>query len=185
MKIFLIIALLLASGWCTAQSDPGTQSSGGKKSSANRPFVGQTPNFALPTLDGGTLKRSDLRGRVVILNFWSTFGEACRIQISTLVELQNEYGSQELQVVGVDLEDAATTEDIVALTKEMKVNYPIVIGNELVAKKYGGIPVLPTSAFLDRDGKIIALEFGVQDRSVMVDQILKALGPGFASKGTN
>jgi hypothetical protein len=87
--------------------------------------------------------------------------------------------------VGVDLEDAATTEDIVALTKEMKVNYPIVIGNELVAKKYGGIPVLPTSVFLDRDGKIIALEFGVQDRSVMVDQILKALGPGFASKGTN
>jgi hypothetical protein len=55
----------------------------------------------------------------------------------------------------------------------------------LVAKKYGGIPVLPTSVFLDRDGKTIALEFGVQDRSVMVDQILKALGPGFASKGTN
>jgi len=49
--------------------------------------------------------------------------------------------------VGVDLEDAATTEDSVALTKEMKVNYPIVIGNRIGCKKWGH-PVWPTSVFL-------------------------------------
>jgi len=60
-------------------------------------------------------------------------------------------------------------------TKELGVNYPILLGKESVGESYGGVGVLPTTFFLDRDGKVIAREFGLQSRSVFVDHIKKAL----------
>jgi hypothetical protein len=58
----------------------------------------------------------------------------------------------------------------------MGVNYPILLGKEAVGDSYGGINVLPTTFFIDRDGKLVAREFGLQSRSVFVDHIKQALG---------
>ena len=61
--------------------------------------------------------------------------------------------------------------------KKMGVNYPILLGKETVAQSYGGIGVLPTTFFLDRNGRVIAREFGLQSRSIFVAHIKDALGP--------
>jgi len=60
------------------------------------------------------------------------------------------------------------------------VNYPILIGKDSVGESYGGVSVLPTTFFLDRDGKLIAREFGLQSRSVFVDHIKRAMSQGQA-----
>ncbi|HMD15023.1 MAG TPA: TlpA disulfide reductase family protein, partial [Terriglobales bacterium] len=78
---------------------------------------------------------------------------------------------------GVAMDDA-TTEDIAKFAKEMGVNYPILLGTESVGQSYGGVNALPTTFFVDRDGKIIAREFGLQSRSVFVDHIKRALSQG-------
>ena len=151
---------------------------------ANGPGKGQlignlAPDFELPALDGKNLKLSDLRGKAVLLNFWATYCEPCKREMPWFVELQREYGPQGFQVVGVAMDDAGTDE-IAKFTKEMGVNYPILIGKESVGESYGGVGVLPTTFFLNRDGKLIFREFGLQSRSVFVDHIKKAMSQGQA-----
>ncbi len=151
---------------------------------ANGPGKGQlignlAPDFELRALDGKNLKLSDLRGKAVLLNFWATYCGPCKIEMPWFVELQKEYGPQGFQIVGVAMDDAST-EDIAKFTKEMGVNYPILLGKESVGESYGGVGGLPTTFFLDRDGKLNAREFGLQSRSVFVDHIKKALSQGQA-----
>jgi thiol-disulfide isomerase/thioredoxin len=137
------------------------------------------PDFDLQSLDGKSVKLSDFRGKAVLLNFWATYCGPCRIEMPWFVALQNEYGPQGLQIVGVAMDDAST-EDIAKFTRELGVNYPILLGKESVGQSYGGVDVLPTTFFLDRDGKITAREFGLQSRSVFVSNIKKALAQGQA-----
>jgi thiol-disulfide isomerase/thioredoxin len=151
---------------------------------ANGPVKGQlignlAPDFELPALDGKNLKLSDLRGKAVLLNFWATYCGPCKIEMPWFVELQREYGPQGFQIVGVAMDDASL-EDIAKFAKEMGVNYPILLGKESVGQSYGGVSVLPTTFFLDRDGKLIAREFGLQSRSVFVDHIKRAMSQGQA-----
>jgi len=148
---------------------------------ANGPGRGQlignlAPDFNLQTLDGKTMKLSDFRGKAVLLNFWATYCEPCKVEMPWFVELQKEYGPQGFQIVGVANDDAST-EDIAKFAKAMGINYPILIGKDPVSDSYD-ISVLPTSFFLDRDGKLIAREFGLQSRSVFVDHIKKAMNQG-------
>ena len=145
-----------------------------------RQLIGNlAPDFDLQTLDGKSLKLSDLRGKAVLLNFWATYCGPCKIEMPWFVELQKEYGPQGFQIIGVAMDDAST-EEISKFAKEMGVNYPILIGKDSVAESYGGVSVLPTTYFVDRDGKLIAREFGLRSRSDFVDDIKKALSQGHA-----
>jgi thiol-disulfide isomerase/thioredoxin len=137
------------------------------------------PDFDLQTLDGKNVKLSDLRGKAVLLNFWATYCGPCKVEMPWFVELQKEYGPQGFQIIGVAMDDAST-EDIAKFAKDMGVNYPVLLGKDSVAESYGGVSVLPTTFFVDRDGKLIAREFGLQSRSVFVDHIKKALSQGQA-----
>lgn len=183
MKIFLASALLLISGLVCAQNDIGLQDSPKKSSCPTclaKSFVGQlAPDFELPTLDGGKVKLSNLRGKAVLLNLWCRCGAnetgPGKPEIPTLVELQNEYGAQGFQVIGVSLDEYASTEDISDYAREMNVNYPIVIGSPSFEKRYGGVIVLPMTFFLDREGKVVAREIGVQSRNVYVEHIRRSL----------
>jgi thiol-disulfide isomerase/thioredoxin len=155
-----------------------------RQNRASAPGRGQlmgnlAPDFDLQTLDGKSLKLSDLRGKAVLLNFWATYCGPCKIEMPWFVELQKEYGPQGFQILGVAMDDAGT-EDIAKFAKELGVNYPILIGKDSVADSYGGVSVLPTTFFVDRDGKLIAREFGLRSRSDFVDDIKKALSQGHA-----
>jgi len=137
------------------------------------------PNFTLESLEGKNIQLSGYKGQAVLLNFWATWCGPCKIEMPWFVELQKEYGPQGLQIVGVAMDDASK-EDIAKFVKEMGVNYPILIGEDAVGNDYGGVNVLPTTFFIDRDGKIVAREFGLQSRSLFVDNIKKALSQGSA-----
>jgi cytochrome c biogenesis protein CcmG/thiol:disulfide interchange protein DsbE len=135
------------------------------------------PDFELNLADasGKTMKLSDLKGKAVLLNFWATWCEPCKIEMRWFVDLQKEYGPQGLQIVGVSMDDegAKTVSDF---AKKMGVNYPILMGTEKVAELYGGVEGLPTSFFIDRSGKVVAHEAGLISESRIVDNIKKSLG---------
>jgi peroxiredoxin len=146
---------------------------------ARRPVGQNAPDFELQSLEGKNVKLSDFRGKAVLLNFWATYCGPCKIEMPWFVEMQTEYGPQGFQIVGVAMDDAST-EDIAKFAREMGVNYPILLGKESVGQSYGGVGVLPTTFFVDRNGKITAREFGLQSRSVFVDNIKRALSQGQA-----
>ncbi len=171
--IAAVIATMLFAGIRAARKNRVAGSPSGQ-------LMGQiAPDFDLPTLDGKNLKLSDLRGQAVLLNFWATYCGPCKIEMPWFVELQKQYGPQGFQIIGVAMDDAST-EEIAKFVKEMGVNYPILLGKESVGESYGGVGVLPTTFFLDRDGKVMAREFGLQSRSVFVDHIKKAMSQGKA-----
>jgi peroxiredoxin len=150
-----------------------TQSTGAGK------LQGQlAPDFSLASLQGPTLKLSDYRGKAVLLNFWATWCEPCKIEMPWFVDLQKKYGPQGLQVLGVAMDDTSPKE-IAEFAQKMGVNYPIVIGKEAVGDQYGGIPYLPSTFYVGRDGKIIDRVFGLVSRSEIEQNIQKALeSPG-------
>lgn len=132
------------------------------------------PDFALQTLDGQTLKLSDLRGKAVLLNFWATWCTPCKAEMPWFVDFQKQYGGQGLQIVGVAMDDAAK-DDIESFAKKMGVNYPVVLGKESLAEQYGGVDFLPTTFYIDRNGNIQDRVFGIVDRQEAEASVKKVL----------
>jgi len=151
--------------------------------SASGPEKGTiAPDFTLKVLDseGKNMQLSSLKGKAVLLNFWATWCEPCKLEMPWLVELQKKYGPQGLQIVGVAMDDAGE-KSISDFSHKMGVNYPVLLGTEKVADLYGGLDGLPTTFFLDRNGKIVDRALGLESESLIEDSIKKSLGEGAAS----
>ena len=133
------------------------------------------PEFTLKTLEGKTVKLADYRGQAVLVNFWATWCHPCKIEMPWFVELQKHYGPQGFQVLGIAMDDASP-EDIGKFAKEMGVNYPVLLGTESVGNEYGGVQFLPTTYFVDREGKIVSRIYGLKSRSDIEDDVKTALG---------
>jgi peroxiredoxin len=132
------------------------------------------PDFTLPTIDGKEVKLSDLRGKAVLVNFWATWCGPCKVEIPWFLDLQKQYGSQGLVILGIAMDD---NPDVVPkFAQEMKIDYPILLGNEKVAEQYGGVEGLPQTFYVGRDGKIIRKVAGIVSHSDVEDGIKEALG---------
>lgn len=142
------------------------------------------PDFTLQSLDGSTVRLSEFKGKAVLLNFWATWCGPCKIETPWLVELQNQYGAQGLQIVGVAMDDSGKDE-IARFAKDMGMNYPVLLGKETVGEAYGGVPALPESFFVGRDGKIVDKIMGIEGKAEIETAIRKALNtPSSASTET-
>lgn len=143
----------------------------------------KAPDFELKVLEGNgkTMKLSDLHGKAVLVNFWATWCGPCKIEMPWFVELQKKYGPDGLVILGVAMDDSGE-KDISEFTRQMKINYPIVLGTEKVGQLYGGVEGLPTSFVVDRNGVIVDREIGLVSESIFVQAIRKALGESPESK---
>lgn len=172
-----ITALLIAG---KRFSRPQASAKAGFQVDANGPAKGTVaPDFELKLLngEGKTMKLSSLKGKAVIVNFWATWCEPCKIEMPWLIQLQQKYGPQGLQIVGVAMDDT-DEKTISAFSKKMGVNYPVVIGTEKVADTYGGLEGLPISFFLDRSGKVVNHILGLVSESDIEASIQKSLAQG-------
>jgi peroxiredoxin len=137
------------------------------------------PEFELKSLDGRQVRLSDYRGKAVLLNFWATWCGPCKIEMPWFVDLQRQYGGQGLQVIGIAMDDSSE-EAIAKFAKEMGVNYPVLIGKEAVGDAYGGVQFLPTTFFIDRQGRVVDRVFGLVSHSDMEEDVKKALSAASA-----
>lgn len=130
------------------------------------------PDFAVTTLDGQRLRLADLRGQVVVLNFWATWCGPCRYEIPDLVALQQELGPDGLQVVGISLdEEAALVEPFV---EEYGITYPVAVDDGTFQRTYGPFAFLPATYVIDRQGIATHYAAGMVTRSALAP-ILRAL----------
>jgi thiol-disulfide isomerase/thioredoxin len=133
----------------------------------------------LPDLGGTPQALTQWRGKVVVLNFWATWCAPCREEIPLFVKLQNQYGAQGLQFVGVAIDQP---EKVKPYAAELGMNFPILIGGveaiDLTRTLGNRASVLPFTVIVGRDGRIVASEIGVMHRAklepVLVSQLSKA-----------
>jgi cytochrome c biogenesis protein CcmG/thiol:disulfide interchange protein DsbE len=111
------------------------------------------PDFTLKDANGNSVKLSDFRGKVVLLNFWATWCGPCALEIPWFVEFQQQLKSRGLEVVGVSMDEEGWSA-IKPFIAEHKVNYRILLGDDSVSQLYGGVDSLPTTFIIDREGRI-------------------------------
>jgi peroxiredoxin len=118
------------------------------------------PDFVLNDASGLSVRLSESRGRVILLNFWATQCNLCSTQISWFIDFQNRWRNRGFSTVGVLMEQGSG-DAVKAFVDEKHVNYHVLIGNDQVAGMYGGLKVLPATMIIDRIGRIAAVHLGM------------------------
>lgn len=129
---------------------------------ANASVVGAPrPGFSLQDLSGKSQAVGQWDGQVLLLNFWATWCPPCRREIPALIELQQDYGDQGLQIVGIAIDQPQLVEEY---RDTMGMNYPVLVGETEaleVSKDYGNAyGQLPYTVAVGRDGTIRAVHRG-------------------------
>jgi cytochrome c biogenesis protein CcmG/thiol:disulfide interchange protein DsbE len=132
------------------------------------------PDFALKDASGATVKLSDYRGKVVLLNFWATWCAPCREEIPWFIEFQREYKDRNFSVIGVSM-DSRGWDVVKPFTERHKLNYPVVWGDAEVNTLYGGADALPVTFMIDRNGRIARTHVGVAGKHTYKQEILDLL----------
>jgi len=143
------------------------------------------PGFSLEDLSGKKVALASYKGKAVLVNFWATWCAPCRIETPWLVELRNQYAGQGFEILGVSTDDidrddakklGEEKQEIAKFVQRMKMDYPILIDGATLEHPYGGLDVLPESFFVDRSGKVVAVQLGLTSKDDIEGNIKKALG---------
>ncbi|HTQ60978.1 MAG TPA: redoxin domain-containing protein [Candidatus Solibacter sp.] len=182
-KTLLIIGTVVALIIGTYFADRATRLSTKSTSNivkADNPGTGEAaPEFTLKDLDGKNVSLSDYKGKVVLVNFWATWCEPCQVEIPWLIELQQKYEPKGFVVLGISMDDEGKSvvapwvgkERFDVNGKQEPMSYPILIGNDAVADKFGGLFGYPTSILISRDGKQVKRITGI----ISPDEITKEI----------
>ena len=120
------------------------------------------PDFALPDLEGQEISLSSLKGKVVILTFWSIYCQPCRQEMPMMDSLYQKYRSEGLDVVGMNI-DRDPLVSIQNFVKENRLSFPILLDREKKAMKTYRGHFLPSTFVLDRSGIIVDKVVGIRD----------------------
>jgi cytochrome c biogenesis protein CcmG/thiol:disulfide interchange protein DsbE len=139
------------------------------------------PDFTLPLVangqgvgDGGQVRLSGLRGHAVLLDFWATWCEPCRIEAPIVDAVSRRWRDQGVVVVGVDT-DGPDQGDPRAFARARGLTYPIARDTSGAAQRAFDVEVLPTLVVISSQGKIMALRTGITGSDELEQLVRKAL----------
>jgi|SRR5579884_3209408 len=157
----LVLGALIAGFlFLTACTSSASVSAGGPSVKPDRDRK-TAPDFTLKDANGTSVKLSDYRGKVVLLDFWATWCGPCKIEIPWFMEFEREYKHRGFAVLGVSMDEGGW-ETVKPYIEERKMNYRVLMGTEAVGDEYGGVDALPTTLLIDRDGRIATVHKGLE-----------------------
>lgn len=116
------------------------------------------PALTLPGLEGGRMKLDELRGRVVLVNFWAVWCPPCRKEMPSMARLAEKLAGKPFTLLGVNVGESP--EEIRAFLKQVPVNFPIVLDSEGENLKAWQVFAFPTSYVVDKKGRLRLGLFG-------------------------
>ena len=134
------------------------------------------PGWELTDLEGKTVRSSDFKGKVVVLDFWATWCPPCRAEIPDFIALQKKYSSEGLAVIGVSV-DQASLKTVKAFAEKNGINYPVVLADNKIVDSFGGIDGLPTTFLIDRNGNIVKQHLGFTPSTTIEKEVKALLAP--------
>jgi thiol-disulfide isomerase/thioredoxin len=164
-KFVLLLSLAAVSlAGCNAH----TASLSGPKQKETAPAAGEIgsrlPDFSVKDLQGGReISSADLRGKVVLIDFWATWCQPCKKEMPGYQKLLDRYGPQGFVVIGFKFDTMQDAEDPIRFARKIGVHYPLAVASDDLKLKFGGIQGLPTTMLYDRQGilrtRIIGFEY--------------------------
>jgi thiol-disulfide isomerase/thioredoxin len=169
-KTILILAIVIAATVVVYVADKATRV---HTNAAMRPVMMKAgepaPDISVKDLEDRQVTLADYKGKVLLVNFWATWCDPCREEIPWLIEMQDKYGPKGFTVVGIAMDEEGKSVVAPFVAKErydvkgqkLPMNYPILIGNESIAEKFGGLLGYPTSVLISKDGKQLKRVTGI------------------------
>ena len=165
VAVFTAVAMLCS---CSSFSSTKAPSNSSKQ---RKP----APDFTLRDADGSSVKLSDYRGKVVLLNFWATWCGPCTLEIPWFIDFEQQFKTTGFEVLGVSMDEEGWTA-VKPYIAQHKMTYRVLLGDDSVGQLYGGVESLPTSFIIDRDGKIASVHVGLAERNEYMREIQDLLG---------
>src|SRR5437016_7152806 len=121
------------------------------------------PDFSVKDLQGREVSSVDLRGKVVLVDFWATWCQPCKKEMPGYQKLLDSYGSRGFVVVGFKFDTMRDMEDPLQFASKIGVRYPLAVAADDLKQQFGGIEGVPTTLLYDRQGilrkKVIGFEY--------------------------
>jgi thiol-disulfide isomerase/thioredoxin len=118
-------------------------------------------NFALKDLNGNELHLEDYRGKVIFLNFWTTWCPACLVEMPSMEKLYREFRNKNFIILAVDMQEDSET--VRKFKAKFKLSFPILLDTDGVVASYYGVNAIPVTYFIDRAGYLFAAARGARD----------------------
>ncbi len=187
LKFSMIVIILVAAAAIafTGCKSGGSQAAGlGNQAAAvstQKPLP-SAPDVTFKDLQGKDVSLASLKGKVVLVNFWATWCEPCQVEIPWMIAFQKKYADKGFTLLGVamDEEGKSVVDPYVQKTQfdvdghPTTMNYPIVLGNDDLADKFGGLLGLPTTYVITREGKVAKRYIGLATESDL-DKLIQSL----------
>src|SRR6202040_426886 len=179
-KVAIIVLTVVVLIGITIYADKATRVSGAGARHVDSYATGKPePELKLKTVDGKDVSLADYKGKVVFVNFWATWCDPCRVEIPWLIAMQRKYGPKGFTVLGVAMDEEGKSVVAPFVAKERftvegqpaPMSYPILLGNDAAADKFGGLLGYPTSVLISRDGKQVQHITG----QINGDEVTKAI----------
>jgi thiol-disulfide isomerase/thioredoxin len=159
-----LLFLTLATGGLAACNQHSASPTPAAKPTIAPGAVGSSlPDFSMTDLQGQSLSSSDLRRKVVLVDFWATWCQPCKKEMPGYQKLVDRYGSRGFVAIGFKFDTMMDLEDPVHFAKKIGVHYPLAVATDEIKQKFGGIEGLPTTMLYDRHGilrtKVIGFEY--------------------------
>jgi thiol-disulfide isomerase/thioredoxin len=121
------------------------------------------PEFSVKDLQGQEISSADLRGKVVLVDFWATWCQPCKKEMPGYQKLVNLYSPRGFAVIGFKFDTMTDVQDPISFAKKIGVRYPLAVAADDLKQKFGGVEGLPTTMLYDRQGilreKVVGFEY--------------------------
>ncbi len=157
-RIYFIGILVLAAAWIFASADRDGSSTAGKVPAPQAGFL--APDFTLETIEGESITLSELRGQVVLVNFWATWCPPCKAEMPAFEQAYQDYADEGFVLLAVN---AIQQDSVVAIDSFRAANaltFPILLDTNGNVNRAYQVQSLPTSFFVDKDGVISEVVIG-------------------------
>ncbi len=122
---------------------------------SDSPRAGSAPDFALRDLAGRTVRLSDHRGKVVLVNVWATWCVPCRVELPHLERLHRQYGPEGLVVLGVSIDGPESSAEVDPQARRYGLTFPVLLDEETrVVALYNPKKTAPFTVIVGRDGHV-------------------------------
>ena len=147
---------------------------------APSPLLGKpAPPFTMATLDGAKVSLSDFKGKPMVINFWGTYCEPCKVEMPWLEEFSKKYASDGFEVLGVTYDVEVGKDTIAKSVNKLGVTYPILLSTPKVETAYlNDSEVLPMSFYVDKAGKIIEVTAGLGPKDDLEAMVKETIAGG-------